>query len=57
VVAIVYVPLVFVVILSAPIWLLAALRPQSHGEMALKLLDALRYWSRDVMRAVGGRAL
>jgi hypothetical protein len=49
VVAITHLPIVLVALLSAPIWLLAAIRPASHGESALKLVRELRMWSRDAV--------
>lgn len=54
VVAVVHLPLLVLVILSTPLWILAGVLPKSHGELALEFLARLRSWSADLSSAVGG---
>ncbi|GIM97159.1 hypothetical protein Ato02nite_089520 [Paractinoplanes toevensis] len=54
VVALVHLPLLVVVILSTPLWILAGVLPKSHGKLALQFLKYLRSWSAELSIAVGG---
>lgn len=54
IVAIAHVPILVVACYTTPVWLMAVVRPSTHGEFSLKLLRELRTWSRDVIGASGG---
>ncbi|MBL7260465.1 hypothetical protein [Paractinoplanes lichenicola] len=55
VVAVIHLPLLLVVVLLAPIWILAGLRPRSHGDLALAFLGCLQSWSAELTTTVRGR--
>lgn len=56
VVAIAFVPILIMALCAIPVWAMALRRPETHGDLALRLLRGLHSWSRDVITAVyGGR--
>lgn len=55
IVAIAHIPIMVLALCIAPILLLVAVRPQSHGDLAVRLLCELRIWSRDAVGAASGR--
>jgi hypothetical protein len=52
IVAIAYLPIVIVAVCAIPIWVMAVVRPATHGELAFRMLAELRKWSREVIGAV-----
>jgi hypothetical protein len=54
VVAIAHLPILIVAFCAVPVWMMAVVRPTTHGDLALRLLKELRTWSRDVIGAVHG---
>lgn len=54
IVAIAHIPILFVTCSATPVWMMAVVRPSTHGEFGLKVLRELRTWSRDVIGATGG---
>jgi hypothetical protein len=54
VVAITHLPILIVAVCAIPVWVMAVVRPATHGELAFRLIAELRKWSRDVIGAVNG---
>ncbi|WP_413463029.1 hypothetical protein [Salinispora arenicola] len=54
IVAIAHLPIMVVALFAVPVWVMAVVRPASHGELALRLLKELRTWSRDVIGGTTG---
>lgn len=54
IVAIAHIPILVVACSTVPVWMMAVVRPATHGELSLKLLRELRTWSRDIIGATGG---
>lgn len=54
IVAIAHIPILVFACFTTPVWMMAVLRPTSHGELGLKLLRELRTWSRDAIGSTGG---
>lgn len=52
--AIAHLPILIIVVCAFPVWLMAVVRPKTHGDLALRLLRELRTWSKDVTGAVSG---
>lgn len=55
IVAVAHVPILIIVLLVMPVWVMAVVRPDTNGVLALKLLKELRNWSRDVISSTNGR--
>lgn len=55
IVAIAHLPVILLALCIAPILLFVAIRPQTHGDLAVRLLCELRIWSRDAVGAASGR--
>lgn len=55
IVAIAHIPIMLLALCIAPILLFVAVRPESHGDLAVRLLCELRTWSRDAVGAASGR--
>lgn len=54
IVAIAHIPILVVACCTTPVWVMAVVRPTTHGDLGLKLLRELRTWSRHVIDATGG---
>ncbi|MBL7260456.1 hypothetical protein [Paractinoplanes lichenicola] len=54
IVAIAHIPILIIVCSTTPLWMMAVVRPSTHGEFGLKLLRELRLWSHNVVDATGG---
>jgi len=54
IVAIAHIPILVVACSTAPVWMVAMVRPSTHGDFSLKVLRELRTWSCDAIGAAGG---
>lgn len=54
IVAIAHIPILYVACSTTLVWMMAVVRPATHGEFGLKVLRELRTWSREVVGAAGG---
>jgi hypothetical protein len=54
IVAVAHIPILYIACSVTPVWMMAVVRPSTHGELGLKVLRELRTWSRDVVGVAGG---
>ncbi|WP_305785992.1 hypothetical protein [Symbioplanes lichenis] len=54
IVVIAHIPILVLACFTIPVWIMAAVRPSTHGTFGLSLVRELSTWSRDVIGATGG---